>query len=142
MLSSKDLNKKMGCTTSDIETDHSLPESPPEATPPSDLSELHTVEIKKLLQREVFREDDSSDENIDLLPRCTMALCRDCEFGISPNVNILECENIHHESIQLAVMQNETVNTVYFLNNLKSLVITKIKVTDYIYIYNYVVFFL
>ena len=116
-----------------MENDHSLPGAPSEATPPTDLSELHTDEIKRLLQREVFRQDDSSDEDIDLLHRCTMALCRDCEFGISPNVNILECENIHHESIQLAVMQSETVNTVYFLNTLKSLVITKIKVSDHLY---------
>lgn len=91
---------------------------------PRDLSKLHTDDIKRILKQELCVEN----RNVDLLDHYTMAMCRDCEFGLSSDTNILECEKVHHESIQRAVLQNEREHTLYFLNNLKSVVITKIKV--------------
>ena len=65
------------------------------------------------------------------------ALCRNCEFDDSSRdssmVSVLQCEQAHHNSIQDAVLQDERVHTVYFLNNLKSLLVQRIKVWSYFF---------
>lgn len=100
-----------------------------------DLSDLHRDEIKKLLKQELCKGRGSSDETLDQLHRYTTELCRDCEFGISSDADILKCEATHHHSIQNAVIHDERAHTLYFLNNLKSVVIAKIKVNNcYLYL--------
>ena len=122
----------MGCTTSSMHLqEHCNTSGPMDNGSNSSESRLpdtshcipHEDVIKRRLKAELSNNTHGRPRSIELIDSLTSCLCRDCSFGQSQNSTENEWEKIHHQSIQRAVLTDEKEETVYYLNNIKSLLI-------------------